>query len=488
MFPKARAGSFSAARCCLLLFPVVGFSVSAGTQRVDSLAQAKTLYVAPFGGGAEATQIQQSLVRNLAKSRFNLVQSPQDADAIVRGDAQVWIRGYVAINPHTPGRDRETVYGGYISLEVVDADGQPLWSWLATPSKHMWRSIIDDLAGDAAKKLIEASDSASVPSASRAPASSLQQTSLTAAGASFPAPLYQKWFEDFEQLHPGVRIHYTPVGSQLGDERLLAGDLDFAGSDVAPEVALNDPRGASLRRLAIVLGAVVPIYNIKGVTLDLRFTPEALADIYLGRVRRWNDPEIQRSNNGVRLPDAEIIVVHRSDGSGTSWVWSEFLSQVSPAWSSAVGHGTTLHWPIGTGAEHNEGVADAVKKTPNSIGYVELTFAIQHQISFGAVRNRFGEYVRADYESVAEAARASRNDTEPAQTITDPNRKGAYPIAAFTWLVLSPHMPDPAKRAALVEFVRWALTSGQNDCAALGYVPLPRAIAEQQLGALNSMP
>ena len=488
MFSKAQAGSFSRAKRRVLLFLVVGVSVAAEAQRVESLAQAKTLYVAPFGGGVGAGRLQQSLVRHLAKSRFKLVQSPKDADAILRGDGQVWIRGYIAMNPRTPGRDRETVYGGYISLEVVGADGQPLWSWLATPSKHMWRSIIDDLAGNAAKTLIEASDSASVPSASPLLSSALAQTSLTAAGATFPAPLYQKWFEDFEQLHPGVRIHYSPVGSQLGEERLLAGELDFAGSDVAPEVALNDPRGSSLRRFATVLGADVPIYNINGVTQDLRFTPEALAGIYLGRVRRWNDPEIRLSNKGAKLPDSEIVVVHRSDGSGTSWVWSDFLSKVSPAWSSTVGLGTTLHWPIGTGAEHNEGVADAVKKTPNSIGYVELTYAIQHQISFGAVRNRSGEYIRADYESVAEAATASRKDTEPAQTITDPDRKGAYPIAAFTWLVLSPHMTEPAKRAALVEFVRWTLTSGQKDCAALGYVPLPRAIVEEQLGALNRMP
>ena len=221
---------------------------------------------------------------------------------------------------------------------------------------------------------------------------------------------------------------------------------------------------------------------------DLRFTPETLADIYLGRVRRWNDPEIRNTNKGVKLPDAEIAVVHRSDGSGTSWVWSDFLSKVSPAWSSAVGRGTTLHWPVGIGAERNEGVADAVKNTANSIGYVELTFAIQHQLSFGAVRNRTGEFIHADYESVAQAAKASGNGKAPASTITDPKGKGAYPVAAFTWFVLPEQTTDPAKRTALTELLRWALTSGQKDCAALGYVPLPRETADHQLGVLKSAP
>jgi hypothetical protein len=260
--PKAPSGSFGAVHSLLLLLAVAGLSIAAAAQGVNSLSQARTLYIAPFTGGAEAARIQQSFVRHLEKSRFQLVQSPQNADAIVKGDGQVWVRGYVAINPRTPTTDRQAVYGGYLSVEVAGADGQPLWSWLATPSKTVWSNVLDDLAGNAAKKLIEASASASLPPASSSPANALRQTTLNAGGATFPAPLYQKWFEDFEQFHPGVHVRYAQIGSQLGDEKLLAGELDFAGSDVAPEVAVSDPRASALRRFATVLGAVVPIYNI----------------------------------------------------------------------------------------------------------------------------------------------------------------------------------------------------------------------------------
>jgi phosphate ABC transporter phosphate-binding protein len=485
---QAQAGSIVEVICRLFLVIVVGSSVAVRAQHAESFSQTRTLYIDTFSGGADAGKLHESLARHLAKSRFKLVQSQKDADAIVKGDGQVWIRGYIAINPHTPSTDREAIYGGYLSLEVIGSHGEPLWSWLATPGKHAWGNVIDDLAGRAARKLIEASDSSPVPSVSPAASSALAQTSLSAAGASFPAPLYLKWFEDFEEFHPGVRIHYSPVGSQIGEEKLVAGELDFAGSDVAPEAAVSKAGAPELHRFATVLGAVVPIYNVKGVTQDLRFTAETLADIYLGRVRRWDDPEIRATNKGIKLPNDEIVVVHRSDGSGTSWVWSDFLSKVSPAWSSSVGRDTTLHWPLGTGAERNEGVADSVKNTPDSIGYVELTYAIQHQINFGAVRNRAGEFIRADYESVAEAAKAFGDGSEHAPTITDSNGKGAYPISAFTWIALPAQISDSAKRAALTELLRWVLTSGQRDCAALGYVPLPHEIADRELRLLNGTP
>jgi phosphate transport system substrate-binding protein len=202
-------------------------------------------------------------------------------------------------------------------------------------------------------------------------------------------------------------------------------------------------------------------------------------------VRRWNDPEILRSNKGVKLPDREIIVYHRSDGSGTSWVWSDFLSKVSLSWLSKVGRGTTLHWPIGLGAQGNGGVAEAIQRTRNSIGYVELTYAIQHQLSYGAVRNHAGEYVRADLESVAEAAKSAGADLTRT-TITDAPGKSAYPIAAPTWLVFPAKTPDPAKRAALSALLQWVLSSGQKECSALGYVPLPRATADRQRRILNT--
>ncbi len=481
-------GLLSLTVCWLLMLVAAEPTFAAGAPPAESLTKAKSLYVGAFSGGPDSPRLHDTFVHHLAGSRFKLVQSPTEADAIVTGNGEIWVRGHIAINPRSPSTDREAVYGGYLSVEVTGKDGQPLWSWLATPSKHAWSDIVADLAGQAARKLIHATDSAPTQFASPVSGGDLAQTSLIAAGATFPAPIYQKWFEDFEQIHPGVQIHYSPVGSQLGDEQLVAGKLDFAGSDVTPEVSVSRAQASDLRSFATVLGAVVPIYNIKGVTQDLHFTPEALADIYLGRVRRWNDAEIQRLNKGIKLPDAEIVAVHRSDGSGTTWVWSDFLSKVSTAWSSSIGRGTTLDWPTGVGAEGNEGVADRVKSTSDSIGYVELTYAIQHQLSFGAVRNRAGEYIRADNESVVEGAGAWSDGDEHARTITDPIGKGAYPIAAFTWFVVPSRTADPAKRAALNELLRWVLTSGQKECAALGYVPLPRETVDRELQMLSGNP
>jgi phosphate ABC transporter phosphate-binding protein len=480
--PPRPAAGFSKI-CCLMM--MAAFCAGAAAERVDSLARARTLYVGTFTGGAQAAQLRESLLRKLSRShRFQLVQSSGNADAVVTGTGQIWVRGFVAINPHTPATDRQAVYGGYLSLEVDGAQGQPLWSWLATPGEHVWGSVFDDIAGRAANKLVEAAEPASASPASPSRPDALVKTSLTAAGATFPAPLYQKWFEDFDQRHPGIQIHYDPVGSQAGNDELVQGKLDFAGSDIVTEPA---PDAAHLRHFATVLGAVVPIYNIKGVTQDLRFTPETLADIFLGHVLRWNDPEIRRSNKGVNLPDAPIVVVHRSDGSGTTWVLSDFLSKVSPAWSSSVGRGTTLHWPVGNAAEHNEGVAEAVQNNANSIGYVELTYAVQHQLSYAAVRNRAGEFVHADLLSVAEAARNSSATGEPAPSITNPGGRFAYPIASFTWLVLPAQTANAAKKAGLVDLLRWILTSGQKECAALGYAPLPREIVDRQLKSLTDL-
>jgi phosphate ABC transporter phosphate-binding protein len=491
IFLRRQGPEFLAIRW-LIAFLLAANAVAVSAQKIDSLPQVKTLYVAAFTGGPEAAHLHQSFVRRLAKGRFQLVQSPKSADAIVTGTEQIWVRGYVTINPRTPSTDRQAVYAGYLSLEVAGADGRPLWSWLVTPGRLTWSNIVDDLAAHAASKLLDAAEAAPAPSTANTPSSgTLAQTNLVASGATFPAPLYRKWFEDFEQLHPGVHVRYTPEGSQAGNEKLVAGKIDFAGSDVAPEVVLGASAASHLRRIASVLGAVVPIYNLSGVARDLRFTPQALADIYLGRVRRWNDDAIRRFNKDVDLPDEAIAVIHRSEGSGTTWVWSDFLSSVS-SWSSSVGRGTTLHWPVGTGAEGNDGIAEAVRHTPNSIGYVELTYAIQHRLSYGMVRNRAGEFVRADLDSVSEAARSAGSggggvSGEPAMAITNAPGKYAYPITAFTWFVFPADIPDSPQRAAMTELFRWILTTGQRECSSLGYSPLPREIADEQLQRLNAL-
>jgi phosphate transport system substrate-binding protein len=475
----------------LLVLLCLGSRLARG-QHASALSQVKTVYVQDFEGGEGAALLHDGLVQRLSQprfqTRFQIVSSREAADAFLKGSGHVWIRAYISTSVRTPQRDRRAVYGGYLSLELVGARGEPLWSWLVTPGKLTWNNIVDDLAGHAAKRLLEDAEGAPQTSASASslPGSALASASLNGAGATFPAPLYKMWFEEFEESHHGVHISYAPVGSGLGIEKLAAGQLDFAGSDVAAELLIRPEDSSRLRAIPTVLGAVVPIYNLPGAITDLHLTGEALADIYLGRVTRWSDPEIRKSNRDVDLPDAPIAVVHRSDSSGTTWVWSDFLSTVSTAWSSSVSRGTSLHWPVGAGAEHNEGVADLVKKTPNSIGYVELTYAIQNQLSFAAVRNPAGEYIHADLENVEEAAKLADGPGALPRSLINAPGKSAYPIVSFTWLVFPMQARDSATHESLLDLLRWILVSGQKSCSALGYAPLPRQLAEQQLRILNN--
>jgi phosphate ABC transporter phosphate-binding protein len=454
---------------------------SLSAQPQPSAANVNSLFVDRFSGGSESATLRDSLVRHLSKSGFHIAPARKDADAVIEGTGQVWVRGYITTNPRSPATNRQAVFAGYLSLEMVSPNGEPLWSCLVTPGKLVWNNIVDDLAGRAAKKLYDAAATMTRSSLSSDITPSTAQAALTGAGATFPAPLYKKWFEDFHQYHSQTQIQYAPTGSRLGIQKLVAGEIDFAGSDVWPERVASPETAAHLRRFATVLGAVVPIYNLGGITRDLRFTPTMLADIFLGRIKRWDDPEIVRWNKGLPLPDAEIVVVHRSDGSGTTWVWSDFLSKVSPAWSSKLGRGTTLDWPTGTGAAGNEGVTDLVKQTPNSLGYVEITYAIQNRLSFGSVRNSAGEFIRADSDSVAEAVNEIDVTSNIPESITNPQAKDAYPIVSFTWLVAPEKLGNPDKEEAFEQVLKWILTSGQKDCAALGYVPLPRRVAERQL-------
>ena len=312
---------------------------------------------------------------------------------------------------------------------------------------------------------------------------------LKGAGATFPAPLYQRWFELFQEEHPGVHISYDAVGSAEGIQRLQEHEVDFAASEMPlSDAAMSDAHQRFIH-VPAVLGAVVVIYNVKGVRRSLNFTPQTLAGIYLGKIRKWNDPQIRESNHGAVLPDADIVVIHRSDGSGTSFVWTDYLSKISPEWKAAVGSGTTVPWPIGTGAEHNEGVASAVQQTPNSIGYVEFIYALQHELSFGEVRNADGEFVKASISSVTAAAAATSGSQgqDFRVSISNPPGKNVYPIATYTWLLLPEQIENQARKATLMELLRWALTSGQKKCSALGYAPLPAGIAKRALESLDTI-
>jgi phosphate transport system substrate-binding protein len=310
---------------------------------------------------------------------------------------------------------------------------------------------------------------------------------INAAGATFPYPIYSKWFEEFPKTHPDAQINYQSIGSGGGIQQLTSGTVDFGASDMP----LRDNQIADFKvkplHFPTVLGGVVPTYNIPGVTAELKFTPEAIAGIYLGKITKWNDPELTKYNPGVHLPAADIAVVHRSDGSGTTFVWTDYLCKVSPAWKSQVGSNTSVRWPVGLGGKGNEGVAGAVKVTPNSIGYVELIYALQNKMGYGAIRNSAGVFLKADLASVtAAAAGAARN--MPADfrvSITNAPGRNAYPISTFTYLLIPSHIADPAKKKVIVEFLHWMLTKGQAYTTNLGYAPLPTQVVAKEEKAIS---
>jgi phosphate transport system substrate-binding protein len=307
-------------------------------------------------------------------------------------------------------------------------------------------------------------------------------TILNAAGATFPYPVYSKWFDEYHRLHPNVQINYQSIGSGGGIRQLLDGTVDFGASDgPMTDEQLADAR-VQILHFPTVLGADVPSYNLPGVTAELKFTPEALAGIFLGKITRWNDPAIAGVNPEVKLPAQEIVVIHRSDGSGTTYIWTDYLSKVSDEWRTRVGQGTSVNWPVGLGGKGNEGVAGLVKQTPFSLGYVELVYALQNNMTYGAVRNSAGVFLRATLESVSAAAAsvAASMPDDFRVSITNPAGAMAYPIASFTWLLVPTRIEDAAKREVMKDFLAWMLTAGQQYCEPLAYAKLPQEVVARE--------
>ncbi len=324
-------------------------------------------------------------------------------------------------------------------------------------------------------------------------AGSAPAQTINGAGATFPYPLYGQWFDAFQSAHRGVEINYRSVGSGAGVTQLLDGAVDFGASDMPLTDEQMAEASAKLKTTVLhfpmVLGAAVPAYNIPGVPDNLKFTAEALSGIFLGSIRKWDDPAIARNNPGVKLPSNNIAVIHRAEGSGTSFCWTDYLSKVNPEWNKRIGKGTTVAWPVGAAAKGNDGVAALVKQTPYAIGYVELTYAKLNGIPFGSVRNASGVFVRADLASVAAAA-AGFGASIPDHfrvSITDAPGPRAYPISTFTWFLVPNKGPNSAARKALVAFLRWALTDGQSLAAPLQYAPLPKELAAREIKALASI-
>jgi phosphate ABC transporter phosphate-binding protein len=295
--------------------------------------------------------------------------------------------------------------------------------------------------------------------------------------------LYLQWFES-----SGIRVSYDAIGSEAGIQQLKERKLDFAASDM-PLTSQESSGPMRVIQIPMVVGGVVPTYNLPGLGQELDLTPEVLAGIYSGKIRKWNDPAVRKSNPGAPLPNAEIAVIHRSDGSGTTFVWTSFLSAVSPDWKTSFGAGTRVAWPVGTGAEGNEGVAELVKKTPNAIGYVELIYAIQHQLEYASVRNPAGHFIRADLASITAAASeaAASADRGYRPSILNAPNKAAYPISTLTWILIPQDGLDPEKKPTIAYLLKWMLTSGQKQCASLGYPPLPREVAARALEALDQL-
>jgi len=309
---------------------------------------------------------------------------------------------------------------------------------------------------------------------------------LNAAGATFPYPIYSKWFDTYHTAHPNIQINYQSIGSGGGIRQLLAGTVDFGASD-GP---MSDDQLAQAKfkilHFPTVLGAVIPTYNVAGVSTGLNFTQKALAGIYLGTITKWNDPEIAKPNPGVKLPGDDIVVVHRSDGSGTSYIFTDFLSKASDDWKNKVGKGTSVNWPVGLGGKGNEGVSGLVKQTPDAIGYVELIYAVQNDIPYGRVQNADGKFVKADLAGVTAAA-ASVKDLPEDFRVSITNAPGAtsYPISSFTWLLIPAQISDAQKRDAIKDFLRWMLVDGQKYNEGLSYAQLPKSVIVKETKAIS---
>ncbi len=313
-----------------------------------------------------------------------------------------------------------------------------------------------------------------------------QTIQLNGAGATFPYPIYSKWFSEYNKIHPNIQINYQSIGSGGGIRQITEHTVDFGASDgpMTPEQLKAAP---GIMHFPTVMGADVPVYNIPGVNATLKFTGPLLADIFMGKITKWNDRAIQSLNPGIKLPDTDIAVVHRSDGSGTTYIFTDYLSKVSPEWKSKVGVSTSVKWPVGVGGKGNEGVAGQVKQQPGSIGYVELIYAIQNKINYGQVQNKSGRFLLASLEGVtaaaAGAAKAMPKDFRV--SITNAPGPNAYPISSFTWLLVYENQTDKTKGKILTDFLHWMVKDGQKYCADLGYAPLPKEVVALEESAMN---
>jgi phosphate transport system substrate-binding protein len=317
--------------------------------------------------------------------------------------------------------------------------------------------------------------------------STAQAQKLTGAGATFPYPIYSKWFSEYSAAHPGVEINYQSIGSGGGIRQMTAGLVDFGATDAPATDEQLAPSKTRLIHIPTVMGAVVPIFNVPGVS-NIRFSSDVLADIYLNKITNWSDPRIAKDNPGVSLPNLKIIVVHRADGSGTTYIFTDYLSKVSPEWASGPGKGASPSWPTGVAGKGNEGVAGYVRQLSGSLGYVELIYALQNKISYGSIKNAAGNFVQASIEGVTAAAASVKQFPDDYRvSITNAPGKDAYPISSFTWLLVPLKSADPAKGKVIKDLLNWIVTAGESEAAGLSYAPLPRNVVQKELKTIYSL-
>ncbi len=469
-------------------FAMLVFVLTAHGQTATSLKNVRTVYVGSLGSEPGAEDLKRELVRDLGRNgRFTVVSRITQADALIDGKGELWVKGYHSLSPRARINPSyaQPVHDGYLSVKVHGKNDEILWSYFADPRRISFHELKRDLADEVVSQLAQDRDLDMAPPAP-APNVNDVPASLRGAGATFPLPLYQDWFISFKRQHPAWSFDYAGVGSDLGITQLAAGSIDFAGSDIPPAVLGNRIPQAG-NSFPTVGGAVVLIYNLPGIAGELRLTPNVIAGIFSGAIRTWNDPALTAINPSAALPAAPIATFHRSDGSGTTYAFTDYLSKVDEKWRANSGAAASLVWSGGTGANGNEGVAKSVAGTPYSIGYVEFIYAFENHLSFASVRNLAGRFVRPDLLSIMAAANgAGEKDQYLSLSITNSLAANAYPISTFSWLI-APNNLDPAKETAFRTFIEWMLTSGQRQCSALGYAPLPKNLVDRELSAVRKL-
>lgn len=451
-----------------------------GAQPQAPAPGARRLYVEPFATKADAQKLHDDLVQELRKlPSVRLVADESSADLVLAGGGEVWIKGYRSFSPRSKMKlpsNGTPIYSGFIAVELKDKQGMTLWSDLVTPGPEA-----EDVSKDLSKRITKhLEEELSHPDPPAPPVQAQSAVPLHGAGATFPYPVYSKWFTNYRS--GSAQITYDAIGSEAGLRQLLMRSVDFSASDSPQGIQEIAPASDNQYLfLPSVVGAVVPIVNLPGFPDGISLTAEALAGIYLGKITKWNDPILRAANHGANLPDLDIVVVHRSDGSGTSYAWTSYLSETNPGWRMKVGAGLEPKWPVGRGAMGNEGVAAMVKELGGSIGYVEYIYALEHHLNYAKVRNQNGEYVEASLESIGAAvSRLMQISDDLKVSVVDAPGSGSYPIASFTWLVVPLHIEDAAKRNAITLFLRWMLGPGQRQAAALGYLPLPKEVVSRE--------